>query len=140
MAEIRELASVGNKWKKNAAGASESYAEGVKDPKKDWGDNTAAAEKNYETGVQAAISRKAFGKGVKKTGTEGWQKGAVEKGTTRFPQGVAASGDNYVNGFSPYHGVIKNLTLPARGPKGSEANYDRVKKVGMALHAKKISV
>jgi len=140
MADIRDIGSIGNKWKKNAGGAAESYSAGVKDPKKDWADNTAAAEKNYESGVTAAIGRKAFGKGVKKTGTDGWQAGAIDKGTVRFPQGVAASGDNYAEGFSPYHAVIKSLALPARGPKGSDSNYDRVKKVGQALHAKKISL
>lgn len=139
MAEIRDISQIGSKWKKNAAGAGEAYKDGVANPKKDWAGNTAAAEKNYEAGVEAGISRKAFGKGVKNAGNDTWQKGAIEKGGKRFGDGVTASGDKYAENFAPYHAVIKNTVLPARGPKGSDANFERVKKMGQALHAKKLS-
>ena len=139
MAEIRDLAKVGNKWRTVTSGAGDQYAEGVKDPKKDWEKNTAQAEGSYKVGVQEAITRGAFGKGVRKAGTEKWQAGAVNKGTARFGQGVAASGSAYEEGFGPYHTVIKNTSLPPRGPKGSDANYARVAAMGKALHAKKIA-
>jgi hypothetical protein len=138
MANIRNISKVGAKWKGNTSRAGDNYASGVNDPKKDWGKETAASEKNYEAGVQAGISRKAFGKGVVKAGTESWKKGAIEKGVTRFPEGVQKSGDNYEQGFAPYHAVIEALSLPPRGPKGSDANFERVKAVGKALHQKKI--
>jgi len=140
MAEIRDMGKISTKWKTVTGGAAQQYQDGVQNPKKDWEKETAAGERNYEAGVTAAIGRKAFGKGVKSAGTEGWQSGAITKGVTRFPQGVAASGDAYEVGFTPYHSVIKSLVLPPRGPKGSEGNYDRVKKVGQALHAKKTSM
>jgi len=140
MADIRDMGSIAGKWKGNTAKAAGNYADGVKDPKKDWGKNTADSEKNYEAGVTAAISRKAFGKGVKNAGTEKWQEGAVNKGAPRFAQGVEASGNAYQDGFTPYQETIKKLVLPPRGPKGSDANFDRVKAVGKALHAKKISM
>jgi hypothetical protein len=139
MADIRDISKVASKWTGNTAKSADNYSAGVQDPKKDWGKNTAAAEGNYEAGVQGAIQRKSFGKGVKSAGTEGWQAGAVNKGVGRFADGVNKSGSNYADGFAPYHKVIKELTLPARGPKGSDQNYARVATVGKALHAKKIS-
>ncbi len=140
MAEIRDISTIGGKWKKNAAAAGEDYKAGVMNPKKDWAENTAGAEKNYEAGVEAGMQRKAFGKGVKKAGNETWQNGAVNKGGARFAGGVTASGDKYAENFAPFHAVIKNTVLPARGPKGSDANFERVKKMGQALHAKKLSM
>jgi len=139
MPEIRETSTIANKWKTVTPARAEQYKLGVQDPKKDWGKNTAEAESNYEAGIKNAITRKAFGKGVKKAGTEAWKIGAVTKGAERFGPGVAASGNKYEEGFAPYRDVIKNTTLPKRGPTGSDENFDRVKAMGKALHSKKIS-
>jgi len=139
MVQMRPLEKNAGKWKGNTKNSAGNYADGVNNPKKDWAKETAAAEKSYEAGVQKAIARKAFGKGVKDSGTEKWTQGVVTKGVDRFAPGVEASGDNYARGFAPYQATLENLALPARGEKGSDANYDRVKKVGQALHNKKLS-
>jgi hypothetical protein len=136
--ELRDPSKNADRWKRNTIGAVTSYQEGVNDPKKDWAANTKAAEKSYEEGVQGAIARKSFGRGVTKAGTEAWQQGASGKGAARFAGGVDASGDNYRIGFAPYHDVLAKTTLPPRGAKGSDANYERVKAVGKALRARKL--
>lgn len=140
MADIKPLARTKEKWKRQSAVSTPEYEAGVRDPKTDWSDATAAAEKNYNTGVQQAIQRGAFGRGVKKAGTAAWQEGALTKGTTRWAQGIAISEDKYAEGFAPYHDVISNLKLPARGPKGDPANIQRVAAVAKALHDKKIAI
>jgi len=138
MPNIRSTAENAAKWKRRTENAGAEYEQGVNNPKKDWAAETAKAEGNYEKGVQAAITKKRFGKGVVKAGNAKWKNGAVQKGVQRFGPGVQASGDNYAKGFSPYAEVIKNTTLPPRYPKGDPRNFDRVKAMGTALHNKKV--
>ena len=89
MAFIRSIEHIANKFATVTPQRTEDYRNGVQNPRKDWATSTAAAESAYETGVQLAITKKRFGKGVKKAGTEKWQRGAVEKGTQRWGPGVA---------------------------------------------------
>jgi hypothetical protein len=138
MAKIKPLDQTRDKWVRRAGSAQGEYAEGVQNPRADWATQTKAAEKQYEAGVQAGIQRKAFGKGVSRTGTEGWQKAAVEKGPQRYAQGVSVASAAYEEGFAPYRQVIQNTNLPARAPKGDPANIQRVATMAKALHDEKI--
>lgn len=126
-----------DKFARNAQAAGGDYLEGVKSPKRDWEESTKAAEANYEAGVQEAIGRKAFGKGVGAAGNEAHRKGVETVGRQRYQQGVAVSGDKYARGFAPYKSKLESLTLAPRGPKGT--NYTRVQEVGDALRKEKIS-
>lgn len=140
MPAIKTLDFISAKWKRVTALSSESYKEGVENPKTDWAKATAAAEDNYNKGVQAAIQQKRFGKGVRKAGTSKWQQGAVLKGTTRWPEGIRLSGTAYQDGFAPFREVILTTTLPARGPKGDPKNIDRVRIMAEALHKKRLQL
>ena len=139
MPQTKSLSDTAAKWARRAGSASQEYTEGVSNPRRDWKTATANGEKNYETGVQAAIGRKAFSSGVNKAGTEKWQKRAKELGGARFASGVQASESNYNTGFGPYHAVLSSLQLPPRGSKGSPENLARVNAVANALRAKKVS-
>lgn len=139
MPAIKALDRIGDKWSRVTQAATEEYRAGVSNPRADWAQNTAAAEKNYQLAVQAAISRGSFGKGVKKAGTEKWKTQALDKGANRFAGGVAAGRVNYEAGFSPYRTVIQNLTLPPRGPKGDPSNINRVAAVAKALRDAKLA-
>lgn len=134
---IKSATEIANKWQTVTPGRSAQYAEGVKAPLADWAGQTAAAAANYQAGVQAAIGKQRFQKGVAKAGTAGWQKGAIEKGVSRFGQGVSMAGPAYAEGFAPYASTIAGLTLPARRPAGDPGNIDRVRVVAAALNAKK---
>jgi hypothetical protein len=140
MAKIKDASTINEKWKRRAGNAQQEYTEGVQNPRADWASQTSAAEKSYEQGVQAAIGRKSFGKGVRKTGTEGWQRAALTKGPSRFSQGVTDSGDAYASGFAPYQQVIASTQLPERGPKGDPKNINRVSTMAKALHQKKLEL
>jgi len=139
MPNIRDISEIQRKFITVTPQRAGEYAAGVNNPKADWATETKKAEGAYKDGVTAAINRGAFGKGVSAAGTEAWKAGATKKGVDRFGPGVVASGDAYQKGFQPYHDVIKATSLPPRGATGSDSNYDRVKKMGQALHAKKIS-
>jgi len=138
MAAIKSADRIKAKWKRVTAAAQTEYEEGIDNPRTDWATATKAAEKNYEQGVQQSISRKSFGKGVSKAGTDKWQKNAREKGPTRFTQGVNLSEDRYAEGFEPYRRVIETTSLPARGPKGDPSNINRVATIAKALHDEKL--
>ena len=138
MADIKPLSTISKKWTDVTPGRATEYQAGVENPSKSWSAQTAAAESSYNEGVQAAISAGRFGKGVSSAGDAAWKKGAVEKGVSRWPQGVRISGPAYQAGFAPYHAVISGVTLPPKGPKGDPRNYERVAAIGQALHSAKV--
>lgn len=140
MAAIKPLDRTMDKWIRQSQASQPEYEAGVNNPKSDWATQTAAAEKNYAQGVQAAIGRGAFGKGVKKAGTDKWKLNTIQKGSPRWAQGISLSGNAYIDGFSPYHSLISGLTLPPRGPKGDPKNIERVRVVADALHKKKLEL
>lgn len=136
--KVKDLGQSATKWVRRAGAAAGDYRDGVQNPKTDWQGATQAAEEAYETGVTAAISRKAFGKGVSKAGTGKWQDGAMNKGASRYGPGVSMAKDDWFNGFGPYAAVLAGLTLDPRGARGSPQNYARVQQIGDALHKKRI--
>lgn len=119
-----------------APGRSDRFEEGVRNPDKDWADETSKAEPNYEEGVKKAIARKAFGKGVKKAGTEK-QKSQTIKNITRWSEGVSGAEDIMAKAMGPVVAVMEATTLPPRYPKGDKRNYERVVTVGTALRKAK---
>lgn len=140
MANIKDLNAIGEKWKRVTPQRSVDYEAGIRAPRVDWETATRDAETRYNEGVQKAIQRKAFGKGVSASGTQNWQERALAVGPGRFQEGVAASGDNFERGFQPYADTIRSLNLPPRFPKGDPRNLERVKAVSQALRAKKESL
>ncbi|MCK5292801.1 MAG: hypothetical protein KAR39_12400 [Thermoplasmata archaeon] len=139
MAEIKDTQATASKWARRTASATQEYTEGVANPKKDWASETAKAESNYVAGIQKSIANKSFGKGVKRTGTAGWQEAALTKGPARFAAGVQDAEQRYAAGYDPYRQVIANLTLPPRGPKGDPINITRVAMIADALHKAKLA-
>lgn len=136
--EVKPIGEVVEKFGRRASQATDDYRHGVETTGKDWAPLTAAAEQSYEEGVTAAISRKAFSKGVKSAGTDKWRRGASGKGADRYAPGVRDSLDAYQRGVQPYLDELARLTLRPRGPRGSDSNYERSKQVGQALHKKRV--
>lgn len=135
---VKPMDRIKKKWVTSTQANQAEFEEGVKNPRKDWAQQTAKAEGNYKAGVQAAIAQGRFGKGVTKAGTSKWQEKTLSKGPARWAQGVALSADDYERGFAPYRQVLENLTLPERGAKGDPKNIQRVAVVAKALHDKKV--
>jgi hypothetical protein len=127
------------KWTRKANASTQDYTDGINAPRTPWASSTAAAEGNYEAGVQAGIAKKRFGAGVRKAGDSTWQKGATEKGGARWAPGIAAAADKFGAGIAGVLQTISGVTLPPRGIKGDPRNLQRVTVIANALHAKKIS-
>jgi len=137
MAFIRSIDTIGKKFATVTPTRSEDYRQGVTNPRKSWANATASSEAAYEAGVQQAITKKRFGKGVKNAGDAAWQQGAIDKGTTRWGPGVALAQDKYMKGFAPYRDAIERVTLPPRYNKRDPRNLERVKAIDNALIAVK---
>jgi len=139
MADIKPMEMIANRWQKVSSVSQQEYTDGVMNPRKDWATATQNAAASYAKGVQTAISNGSYAVGVKKAGTAKWQKGAVEKGPSRWAEGIRLAGDAYSQGFAPYREVIARTVLPARGPKGDPQNINRVAILATALHKEKVS-
>lgn len=133
--KVPSASDVGSKWKRRVDGAGSDYTAGVTDSSVDWAGPTKAAETNYKEAVVKAAGEGRFGKGVSAAGTEKWRAKTIAKGPARWGAGVADAQPDYEKGMGVVLNAIAGVSLPARRPAGDEANYERVKAVGRAVHA-----
>jgi len=138
MAEIKSLAAIRDKWTRVTPGRTEDYKLGVQNPKRDWEQETLAAEDNWKIGVDRAQAQGLFGKGVTKAGSKKWQDKALKKGPGRFAEGVYMAGDDYSKGFAPFREAIARVDLGPKFPRRDPRNLERVKRVVEALIAEKV--
>lgn len=138
--EIKSIASIAEKWERVTPLRSQDYIEGVRTTRKDWEAETLAAAENYAIGVTQAIAENRFERGVAKSGTEKWRRNTVEKGGTRWGQGVRLGGAEYARGFAPYRDELEAIDLPPRGPRGDPRNIERVRVIAERLHALKLRI
>lgn len=131
-------AIIAAKWKRVTSGRTEDYEAGVRNPRRDWMEETAAAEERYEAGLKSAMLRKAFGKGVRKVGTAFQKAKTISKGIARWPEGVMLAEGDMKKGMEGVVEVLKALTLPKRYETGDPRNIERVKVIQKALHDWKI--
>lgn len=129
-------ADIARRFVKYAPGRFDRYTDGIANPAEDWEKNTKAAEPNYEEGVKKAITRKAFGKGVLRCGTER-QKSKTIQNQNRWPEGIEGAEAEMTTAMGPVVSVLQAVTLPQKYPKGDPRNYKRVEAVGTALRKAK---
>jgi len=138
MAEIKSLTAIRDKWTRVTPGRTEDYKLGIKNPKRDWEQETVAAKENWKAGVDAAAAKDLFGKGVQKAGSKKWQNKALAKGPGRFAEGVYIAGDDYEKGFAPFREAIARVDLGPRFPRRDPRNLERVRRVVEALVEEKV--
>ncbi len=131
---VKTAADIASKWARVTPERTVDYELGVTNPAKDWEKETLAAEKRYEEGIKASITRKAFGRGVKAAGTAKQKSKTILKGIPRWPEGVRGAEDDMRKGMEPVVKTLEALTLPERYPTGDPRNIERVKAIQQALH------
>lgn len=136
--KVKDAASAAKKFVTRGQAAGADYAEGVRGAGQSWATNTAAASDSYAQGVQAAIARNGFSKGVQEAGPAKYETKAGTVGAQRFGPGIAAAGPDWQKGVEPYLQTLSGLTLPPRGPKGAPQNMERANVVAMALRRRKV--
>ena len=133
MPKTKGVTSTVDKWQRRAAVASSDYVQGVQNPRVPWDQAAKAAENNYKAAVTQAATEGRFGKGIARVGAAKWLEGSTKKGPSRFVEGVNVGGPNFQERINQVLTTIEGVTLPARGPKGSPQNYQRITPIGEAL-------
>lgn len=137
MGNVRDAASSAEKWSRVSQGRTQDFTSGIQAPRRGWKEGATAAKASYIAGVQASLTKDAWGKGINRTTNEQVQQKAVTVGAARYAPGIAASVQVYQDRIQPYLQVISGLTLPPRGPRGDPRNLERVRIIATALRAKK---
>jgi hypothetical protein len=128
------------KWATNAGAAATEYATQASGAGADWEANTKAAAPNFRAAVSAGGIEKRFSGGVSRAGAAKYTRGINTKGSGRYAGGVQAGQQDYSAGVEPYLQTIASLTLPARQPRGSEANNARVSTITKALSQRRLAI
>jgi len=134
MVQVANLNRSAEKFQRRASQAGQDYEDGVSSVSdSDQANATLDAADNWTQGVQDAISEGRFQSGVQDS-TKSWQEESLETGSTRFTQGASTAGPTWSANFQEYADTLEALSLQPRGPRGSEANYQRSRAVGEALN------
>jgi len=137
MAQIKSIDEIAAKWASVTPMRSADYSEGIRNPRRSWATATKAAEPAWGAGVQQAVQRKSFSKGVAKAGDEKWQRKASTLGVARWGPGVAAAEGEYKAGFAPYASAIGACVLPPRYARRDPRNMARVQAIVDCMISKK---
>jgi hypothetical protein len=135
---VKNAQAAAQKFVTNAQAAAPAYATGVQNAGAKWQANTAAAADTWAAGVVQATTDGRFANRVNQAAATKYQTRSSSVGPQRFQTGVAGAQQAWQTNTTPYLQTLANLNLPARQPKGSPANYQRVQAVGQALRAQKL--
>lgn len=140
MIKTISAADAAKKFAEVTPGRQAYYEAGALAAGADWEKNTGDAAANYKAAVSAGNIDAMFKGGVKKAGAAKYVRKVGAVGAARFSSGIAAGAQDYQTGIEPMLATISAITLPARAPRGSESNIERVRVVAKALHAKRLSL
>jgi hypothetical protein len=129
MAEIKSIQAIQDKWGRVTPQRTEDYTLGIKNPKRDWAQSSAASKESHKSAMVASAANDSYAKGVTKAGTARWQDRSARKGPGRFAEGVIIAAPDYGAGFAPYAETIKATALAPRFPRGDLRNLERVKQI-----------
>lgn len=138
--KVKPVGDVADKWAEVTPGRSAYYEAGAGIAGSDWEKGAVEAASSYKAAVTAPNIDKLFSGGVKKAGAEKYERKVKDVGAARFGPGVAAAKTDYSTGMEPMLSTIAGITLPARQPRGSAANLQRVSAIADALHKKRLAL
>src|SRR5260221_2090756 len=129
--KVKDIGAITQKYQTRAAAAAGDYKTGVQAAGADWQAGAAAGEPNYVQGVNEAISKGRYGRGIAAAGAQKYVDNAVNLGSLRYPQGVQQAGPSFTKGMAPVLERIRSLNLPPKGPKRSPQNQARAAMVAL---------
>lgn len=137
---VKSAAEIADKWADVTPMRASYYELEAPAAAAAWEENTIKAGGTYKAGISVAGIEKRFVGGVKRAGAAKFGRKVKEVGVDRYSPGVAAAKDDFATGFADYQAVLDGLVIPDRGPRGSPGNYEIGKKIGDALHKKRLAV
>jgi len=139
MVDVPSTSDAGSKYSRRAAQAGGDYTSGVESSSdQEQEQATLNAEGRWEQGIQESIQEGSWSRGVSES-PKSWQENALELGPARYTSGVQQAEGTYAQSVEPFFNTLENLTLSARGPRGSPENFDRSRAVGQALNEERVS-
>lgn len=137
--KVKSISDAASYWVNGAQNRASRYVSNAPAAGGTWQANTVAAKANYKSAISAADIDSRFAGGVNKAGAAGYANGINLKGKDRYSPGVQAGQSNYTKGEGPMLDVIAGIDRGTRGVRGTPSNYDIVRKIGDALHAKRLA-
>ena len=137
--KTKSAADAAKKWGEVTPGRQQYYASETPAAASEWESKTIAAKAAFQAAVTAGNIGEMFSGGVKKAGAAKFSRKVTDVGINRFSQGVTAAVTDMQTGIEPMLATIAALTLPARAPRGSAGNLQRVQIIADALHKKRIA-
>jgi hypothetical protein len=138
--KTKALADVAAKWGDVTPGRSAYYEKGAVGAGSDWEKNTVAAKGTFKAAISAAGIEALYAGGVKKAGAAKFDRKVADVGVSRFGPGVTAAVPDFSAGMAPMLETLSSTTLPARAPRGSDSNLERVRTIATALHKKRLAI
>lgn len=133
---LKDSSAYVNKYTTRAGAAVTDYVNGVNGSTGQAAAAAAAADK-WQQSVSAPSAKAAFSANVSSAGDAAWKAGVAAKGQARYAPGVQAGGNKWASKVQKFFAVLKGVTLPARGLRGSAQNAQISAIVQAALHAAK---
>ena len=133
---LKDPGSYVTKYTTRASAAVQDYVNGVQGATGQAAAAAGAADK-WQQAVATAAAKASFVARLNAAGDQAWKNGVTQKGQARYAPGVQAGGTKWSTGVGKYFAVLKGLSLPARGLRGSAQNAQISAMVQSALHAAK---
>ena len=137
---VKPVAASADKLVARAQAASGEYSVNAQAAGEKWLSITQAAKGALQAAGLSAQLADRWLRGVARAGAAKYSRKIKDVGADRFSSGVAAGKIDYAANVEPYFSTIAGLTLSARAPRGSPANYNRVQEVGKALNTKRLAL
>lgn len=138
--KIKPIADIASKWAEVTPGRSAYYEAAATVAGADWEKGAAAAAGAYKAAISAANIERMFVGGIKRAGSAKYERKVKDVGVGRFGPGITAAVPDFHAGFDPFVSTIAALTLPARQPRGADANIERVRVIARELNKKRLAL
>jgi hypothetical protein len=133
---LKDPNSYVSKYTSRASNATPDYVAGVQGATGQAAAAAAAVDK-WQQAVNSPAAKASFVANLNAAGDQAWKNGVTSKGQARYAPGVNAGGPKWAAGVGKFFAVLKGLSLPARGLRGSAQNAQISAAVQAALHAAK---
>lgn len=140
MIKVKDLTTVVDKWTTVTPGRAAYYEAEASVAGEEWEKKATAAAPAFKAAVTAGNIDRMFTGGIKRAGAAKYNRKVKDVGAARFSSGIAAAGTDYSAGIAPYLDLMRGLTLPARAPRGSEANLARVRMIMVENNKKRAAL
>jgi hypothetical protein len=122
---IKPASSSVTKYTNNTGNASQSYTDGINNPRRDWLAATTAAEGTWATSVQAAVTSGTFARSLTQDAGAKQKANAIALGVSRYPAGTKNAAGAWAKFTQPVLDAMAAVPDMPRGPKMSQQNFDK---------------